>query len=142
MHDINFIRENPEKVIKGLIKRGVDLDLTNLLELDRQRRARIFEVEGLKSRKNQISSEISALIKEKKSTDQHIGEMKDLSLRIKALDSKLAGIEKEMSEFMDGLPNLPDEDVPPGGKENNEVLHQWGQKPVFDFPHPGPCNPG
>jgi seryl-tRNA synthetase len=132
MIDLKLIRENPDKVHEALLKRGEDVDLNILLSLDKQRREKITEVEGLKSRRNQVSSEISTLRQENRSADQLIEEMKEVSSEIKILDIKVAEIEGQISGFIDELPNLPDEDVPPGGKENNEVIRKWGDKPDFN----------
>lgn len=131
MIDLKLIRENPEKVHDALLKRGEDVDLNKLLSLDKQRREKITEVEDLKSRRNQVSSEISALRQENRSADQLIEEMRVVSSEIKILDIKVAEIEDQISGFIAELPNLPDEDVPPGGKENNEVIRRWGDKPDF-----------
>lgn len=133
MLDLKFIRENPEKVKAGLHKRGQDMDLTRLLDMDDQRRRTISEVEGLKARRNQVSSEISILRRENSPADELIAEMQDASSEIKRLDAQLVEIENQMAKIMDFLPNLPDEDVPPGGKENNEVIRIGGKKPDFDF---------
>ena len=76
MIDLKKIRENPDLVGEGLLKRGEDVDLSILLGLDQQRREKITEVEGIKSRKNQVSQEISALRKESQSTDALVEEMK------------------------------------------------------------------
>ena len=132
MIDIKFIRENPDKIKDGLIKRGQDVDLNKLLNLDVQRRAKITEVEGLQSKRNQVSAEISILLEQKKSTDQLIEEMKQVAAKIKTLDLEVAEIEQQIAELIDVLPNLPDVDVPPGGKENNEVIRTWEDKPEFD----------
>lgn len=132
MLDLKLIRENPDKVREGLRKRGADVDLTGLLLLDEQRREKITEVEGLKASRNQVSEQIALLRREGEPAEQLIQEMKDVSLQIKVLDQEVADIEKQISAFIDSLPNLPDEDVPPGGKENNEVIREWGRKPNFD----------
>jgi seryl-tRNA synthetase len=133
MIDLKIIRENPDKVREALLKRGEVVDLTKLLSLDKQRREKITEVEGLKSRRNQVSSEISNLRRENKSADQLIEEMKNVSSKIKMLDLEVAEIENQISDFIDQLPNLPDEDVPSGGKENNEVIRKWRDKPDFNY---------
>jgi len=133
MIDLNLIRENPDKVREGLRKRGEEVDLRDLLLLDKQRREKITEVEGLKARRNQVSDKISVLRREGKPAEQLIQEMKDVSSQIKLLDQEVAEIEKQISGFIDSLPNLPDEDVPPGGKENNEVIRTWKEKPDFDY---------
>lgn len=93
MIDFKLIRENPEKVSEALLKRGEVIDLTDILHLDKQRREKITEVEGVKSRRNQVSIEISNWRRENKSTDQLIEEMKELSAQIKIIDLKGAEIE-------------------------------------------------
>jgi seryl-tRNA synthetase len=133
MIDLKLIRDNPDKVSDALLKRGEDVDLTKLLSLDKQRRAKITEVEGLKSRRNQVSSEISVMRRENRSADHLIEEMKDVSSMIKMLDLQVAELENQISDIMDELPNLPDEDVPSGGKENNEVIRKWRDKPDFNY---------
>lgn len=133
MIDIKLIRENPAMVTQALKKRGEEVDLTELLSLDKERREKISEVENLKARRNQVSAEISDLRREGKPADDLIAEMKEVSNEIKSLDVKVAEIEDQISVIIDGLPNLPDEDVPPGGKENNEVISRWHSIPKFEF---------
>ena len=59
--------------------------------------------------------------------------MKSVVKEIKILDANISGFERKIKEFMDELPNIPDENVPAGGKENNEVIREWGNKPEFAF---------
>jgi seryl-tRNA synthetase len=59
--------------------------------------------------------------------------MQEVSAKIKELDAALAEVEQQIKEFVERLPNIPDADVLAGGKENNQVVHIWGQKPQFDF---------
>ncbi len=133
MLDINLIRKNPQKVKDALLKRGEDIDFSELLRLDQQRRETIFEVESLKSHRNQVSAQISVLLRENQSAEGLKEEMKDVAEKIKLLDAQVAELDVQISFFLDGLPNLPDDDVPAGGKENNEVIHVWAEKPTFDF---------
>ena len=121
MIDLKLIRDNPDKVRVALLKRGEAVNLDELLGLDKQRREQITAVEELKARRNQVTSEISALRSQNKPADALITEMKTVSSQIKALDLEVAELERKISDFMDALPNLPDEDVPAGGKESNEV---------------------
>ncbi len=134
MIDLKFVRENPDKVRAALLKRGEDVDISKLLHLDQQRRETLTEVESLKAKRNQVSAEISGLRADNQSTDALIEEIKGVSSSIDALDLKVVEIEKQMAAFIDELPNLPDEDVPPGGKENNAVIRTWRHKPDFNFP--------
>lgn len=87
----------------------------------------------MKARRNQVSAQISGLRAENRSTDTLIEEMKEVSSRIKTLDSLVVDIETQIAAFMDELPNIPDEDVPPGGKENNEIIRTWWHKPDFNY---------
>jgi seryl-tRNA synthetase len=131
MIDLNLIREQPDKVREALLKRGEDVDFSELLDFDRQRRQKISEVEGLRSRRNQVSEEISILRRDHQPADNLIEEMRSVASQIKVLDVELAEIEKLIADFLDQLPNLPDDDVPAGGKENNQVMRTWGEKPDF-----------
>jgi seryl-tRNA synthetase len=133
MIDIKLIRENPAMVTQALRKRGEEVDLTELLSLDKERREKITEVENLKARRNQVTTEISDLRRGGNPADDLIAEMKEVSNNIKSLDVKVAEIEDQISAIIDQLPNLPDEDVPPGGKENNEVISKWQEIPKFEF---------
>ncbi len=127
MLDIKFIRENLEEVKRGLLKRldPEKLNLEQVLALDDKRRELIAKTEELKAERNK-NSKI-------KPTPEVIAAMKDLGERIKQLDEELATTEKEFSEQMAELPNIPALDVIAGGKENNEVIYTYGKKPEFSF---------
>jgi len=133
MLDIQLIREKPEAVRQALLKRMDQVDFSELLEWDQQRRSLIQETESLKAERNQISTEIGRLRREGQPAEAIIDKMGDVSARIKALDGQVGELEARIQQILAGLPNIPDEDVPPGGKENNQVIHQWGVKPYFDF---------
>ena len=64
---------------------------------------------------------------------QTFEEMKQVGGEIKKLEAQLAERETKVDAFMAGLPNIPDDDVPAGGKENNQVIRTWGDKPSHDF---------
>lgn len=133
MLDIALIREKPEEIRQALLKRLDEVDFTELLAWDQQRRSLIQETESLKAERNQISGEVGRLRREGQPAEAIIERMQGVSARIKALDAQLTGLEAQIQQTLAGLPNVPDEDVPPGGKENNLTLSQWGQKPGFDF---------
>ncbi|MBA7679532.1 Serine--tRNA ligase [subsurface metagenome] len=133
MIDINLIRENPEKVRTSLSKRVVGIDFSGLLLWDKKRRKLIFEADQLREDKNRVSSEIASMKKEGKDVTTYLDEMKTVSNRIKKLDSQLAKLQERIRSFLESLPNLPDDDVPEGGKENNEIVRTWKKKPEFTF---------
>ncbi len=121
MIDINLIRDNPEKVRNSLSKRVVEIDFSGLLLWDKKRRKLIFDADQLREDKNRVSSEIASMKKEGKDVTTYLDEMKTVSNRIKELDSQLAKLQERIRSFLESLPNLPDDDVPEGGKENNEL---------------------
>lgn len=135
MLDIKLIRENPEDIIARLAAKGKDAaeDIKRILELDSRRRAMIAENEAKKAEQNKKSKEIPVLKKEGKDVSEIFADMKKLSEEIKANDAALQEVESEYSTLMLGLPNLPDPDLKPGGKENNEPLRYYGEPHHFDF---------
>lgn len=135
MLDIKLIRENPEDVITRLAAKGKDAaeDIKRILELDSRRRAMIAENEAKKAEQNKKSKEIPVLKKEGKDVSAIFADMKKLSEEIKANDAALQEVESEYNTLMLGLPNLPDPDLKPGGKENNEPLRYYGEPHHFDF---------
>ncbi len=133
MIDINLIRENSEKVRISLSRRVAGIDFSGLLLWDKKRRRLIFEIDELREKRNRVSSEIASMKKEDKDVTTYLDEMKTVSNRIKELNSQLAKLQKRIRSFLESLPNIPDDDVPEGGKENNEIVRIWNKKPEFAF---------
>jgi len=135
MLDIKLIRENPENVIARLAAKGKEAanEINRILELDTARRNMIAENDQKKAEQNRQSKLIPQYKKEGKDCTEVFAAMKALSAEVKANDEKLAEIEEEYTSLMLGLPNLPDEDLKPGGKENNEPIRYFGDPHVFDF---------
>ena len=131
MLDINLIRNDAGKVKNALLKRLDSVDLSPVLELDRRRRALIVEGDGLKMRKNLVSSGVKGTDKEAQKV--LFAEMKEIASKIKTLDAEAASVEAGLGRLMAELPNLPADDVVAGGKENNAVLREWGTRPEFGF---------
>ncbi len=145
MLDIKRIRETPEEVKAGLRAKEMDCDATvdRILELDTLRRQLISQTEEAKSRQNKVSKEIPKRKKKGEDTAPIFAEMAKLKGEIAESSNKLAEVEKEYREKMLSLPNLPDPDLKPGGKENNEPLRYYGEPHKFDFPpkhHVDLCN--
>ena len=134
MIDINLIRNNTDGVAAALGKRGCDADLKAILALDAKRRDIIGKTEALKAEKNKVSADIPRLKKEGKDVQPIFARMRELGDEIAHNDEQLKAIEDELKTELLCLPNLPDEDVIAGGKENNAVVKVWGTKPEFDFP--------
>jgi len=133
MLDINLIRENPEKVKAALAKKLYEVDFTEFLEKDAKRKALRYENDSLKAERNKTSALVPQMKKEGKDTTELIAEMKKLGDKIKENDDKINEVEAELQYFLDCLPNMPADDLLPGGKENNKEIAVWGEKPTFDF---------
>jgi len=135
MLDIKLIRENPENVITRLAAKGKECagEINRIIELDCTRRNMIAENDQKKAEQNRQSKLIPQLKKEGKDCTEVFAAMKALSAEVKANDEKLAEIEEEYNTLMLSLPNLPDEDLKAGGKENNEPIRYFGDPHIFDF---------
>ncbi|MFC1538468.1 serine--tRNA ligase [Candidatus Latescibacterota bacterium] len=132
MLDIRYIRENPGLIKEGARKKRMDVDIDRLLEVDEERRKLLQESESLKAEKNQASQEIAKLSGEEKSAA--IAKMKTVSESIKNLDAKLESVAAEFDELMLLVPNPPDDDVPEGKDDTENLeLRRAGELPKFDF---------
>ena len=135
MLDIKRIKENPQAVKAGLRAKEVDCDATidRILELDEQRRALIADTESRKARQNKVSKEIPQLKKQGKDVAPIFAEMAELKKGLAEDAEKLDAVMAEYRTAMLSLPNLPDPDLLPGGKENNQPLRYFGEPHKFDF---------
>ena len=133
MLDINVIRENPEKVKEALKKKLWETDFTELLEWDRTKKELIQTVEGNKAKMNQLSASVPALKKAGEDVSKIFAEVKKIAAENADNEQKLKEIEGKIHDFLAELPNIPDDDLVGGGKENNQVIKVFGEKPHFDF---------
>ena len=149
MLDIKRIKENPEAVKAGLRAKEVDCDaiVDRILELDVQVRALKTSTESKTAQKNKLAKENGKLFGQKKGAEKKGEDTSAIEAQIESnkqesvkLDDAIAdeavqlkNLSVEFKTAMLSLPNLPDSDLLPGGKENNEPLRYVGKKPEFDF---------
>ncbi|KYZ76231.1 serine--tRNA ligase [Anaerosporomusa subterranea] len=134
MLDLKFVRDNTEKVQTALKNRGGSISLDAFLSLEKERRDLLMEVEGLKSLRNTVTQEISRMKKAGENADAKIAEMRGVGDKISALDARLKEVEEQLSSILMTLPNLPDESVPVGKDEHDNVeMRRWGTPRNFDF---------
>ena len=135
MLDIKRIKENPDAIKAGLKAKEVDCDaiIDRILELDEQRRALIASTEERKAHQNKVSKEIPQMKKQGKDVAPLFAEMAELKAGIAADGEKLDAVLAEYRTCMLSLPNMPDPDLLPGGKENNQPLRYFGEPHKFDF---------
>ena len=149
MLDIKKIKENPDAIKAGMKAKEVDCDaiVDKILELDVQVRGLKTATETLTAQKNKIAKENGKLFGQKKGMEKRGEDTSALDAQIEAnkaesvrLDgeiaddaAKLKELNAELRVAMLSLPNMPDADLLPGGKENNEPLRYIGEKHAFDF---------
>lgn len=128
-----MICENPEKVKESLAKKGCVVDFTELLKWDKDRKTLLQQVEADKAERNKVSAEIPALKKAGKNVDEIFARMRALGDDIAERDGEINALNDKIFDFVAKLPNMPDDDLLPGEKENNRVVKVFGEKPRFDF---------
>ncbi|BAI81408.1 seryl-tRNA synthetase [Deferribacter desulfuricans SSM1] len=135
MLDLRFVISNIDLVKDKTAKRGyTEIDLDNLLILDKKRRETIQKVEELKKERNEKSKEIGKLKREKKDSSHLEQRVKAIKEEIEILDNKLKEIEEQINYILLRIPNLIDDSVPIGEDESANVLYkEWGAKRDFSF---------
>ena len=127
MLDIKFIRQNPQIVKEACQKKQVKVDIDKLLDLDKKRRGILVELENLRAEQNKIS-------KQKITEQRQINKAKEIKEKIKETVPLLKIIEKELNNLLFEIPNIPQENVPVGKDDSeNVVLRKVGKTPKFGF---------
>ena len=137
MIDLAFVRANLPLVEEKLRLRGMDpaVALGDFAVIDRERREAITQVETLKAQRNKLTEEIAALRRSGGDAATLTEQTKTLKSSVEALENTAATADERLREMMQTLPNLPEDDVPPGKSEHDNVeVKLWGEKPAFDFP--------
>ena len=133
MLDFKLIIEKTDYVKELLARKGYEVDFTEVIQKDEEKRKLQFEIDNLKAKRNKVSGEIPKLKKQGLPVDDIFAEMRALGDEIQKGDEKINALTEEIKDFVSRIPNLPDEDLLPGEKENNKVVREYGVKPEFDF---------
>ena len=133
MIDLNLIKERTDYVVAALKKKGWDVDFTETIALMGKRKEIIAKVEELKAEKNKLSASVPQVKKAGGDINEIFAKVKDLNVEIDNLDASLKEVEDKIKSFVETLPNLPDDDLLPGEKENNKVIYTYKEKREFDF---------
>lgn len=134
MLDVKFVVENADLVKAAMKTRSGEYDVDIVLELDRQRREILKEVEALKAERNRESAQVAALKREKKDASEIIARMKDVGDKIKALDDELGPVESGLRMAMLSIPNIPDKTVPIGKDDTENVeIRKFMEPTKFGF---------
>ena len=139
MIDLKLLRERPDDVRAGIVKKHNDCDLDEVLAVDEDRRKLIAEVETLRSQQKAANNEMASLPKGSPEFLEKVKELKSVSAAIKDKDAELKQMDSSWNERYLSVPNLPDASVPEGRDESDNVeIKQWGnipEKQPYHIPH-------
>jgi seryl-tRNA synthetase len=144
MHDIKFIRDNPQAFDAGLRRRGLDPAAAAILALDTERRAVATRMQEAQNRRNDASRAIGAAKARKAPPGEAdalnsavaalMAEVAELKQTLPALESEEKALTGRLHDELARFPNLPDADVPDGLDEAGNVeVSRWGIQRQFDF---------
>ncbi|MGU3473677.1 serine--tRNA ligase [Paenibacillus sp. D51F] len=135
MLDVRLLRNEYDRVAKALTDRKKPLDLiSSFPELDAKRRGILQEGETLKNRRNTVSQEVAKLKKSGGDAEALIVEMREVGDRIKELDEELRVLDEELEALLLAIPNMPNESVPVGGgEEDNVEIRRHGEPRTYEF---------
>ncbi len=135
MLDIRRIVEETEKVKNALLKRmkPEELDLETIIALDSSRREKQVKYDELRSKQKSFNDKMSQMDRKSDDFGKMISDLKEISAQTKQLEEDLRFTEEKLKSLLDVLPNIPDDDLLAGEKENNQVLESHGIKPNFTF---------
>lgn len=134
MHDIRFIRENPDAFDAALGRRGIDPLAATILDIDTRRRAVQGQLQDLQSRRNVASKEIGARKGRGEDADELIQEVATIKSDMPKLEAEEGELASTLDAHLMELPNLLDADVPDGANEDeNKLLRSIGDIPSFSF---------
>lgn len=134
MHDIRWIRENPDEFDRGLARRGLDALSAEVLKFDAENRAITTELQELQTRRNDASKQIGVLKGKGEDADGLIAEVAQIKDRMGVLEDNQKETAASIRGVLEGIPNIPADDTPDGADEDDNVeIRIVGDKPVFDF---------
>ena len=137
MLDIKVLRQEPERIKEALKKRFNPLDIEPAIELDKQRRAILAEVEQKKAKQNEITKQIPQMKKNGENTDAVMAEMKEISEKIKNDNAVISELETKQRDTLLRIPNIPSETTPIGKDDSENVeIEKFGEPVVPDYEIP------
>ena len=133
MLDVKLILEKPDYVKAALKKKLWDFDPTEIIELSSKRLELLKKVEAIKAEQNKLSASVPAIKKAGGDVKSIFAKVKELGAQNKESEEKLNEIEAKIKSLVEVLPNLPDDDLVAGSKENNHPIYHFGEERKFGF---------
>lgn len=131
MLDINFIRANQKLVEKSAKEKGYSVNISNLLQLDDERREILQKVEKLRQTRNEVATKM----KNGKPDAELIAEGKKIKTELAEIEPQLDEIEAKIEQELKNVPNIIFDDVPLGGEECSVEVATWGDKKSSGVDH-------
>ena len=134
MHDLKFIRDQPEEFDRLMARRGYKNPSSHILFIDKKRRKLQTELQTLQARRNEASKQIGNIKSSEGNADELLNEVASIKQEMPKLELEVQRLAKQMNEFLISMPNILHEDVPEGiNEEDNITLRQVGTIPSFNF---------
>ena len=134
MLPLNLIRDNPDIVKNGIAAKRENVDINQILKLDKEQRSILNELNDKRAQRNTVSESIGRAKAKGENANDVIKEMQVLSKSIKEVESKFTAKTNQLEPLLLKIPNLPHKSVPIGSKpEDNVVIREWGEKPDSNF---------
>ena len=133
MLDIKEVRKDPERVVRGCARRGMQLDIEPFLKADARVREIQTQVEQLQSQRNAKSKEIGAIKRQGGDATAIMNEVGAIKDQIEKLSAEKEADQKIVDDFMRSTPNIPADNIPDGGEDDYRELRRWGTPRQFDF---------
>ncbi|AIF80886.1 seryl-tRNA ligase [endosymbiont of Acanthamoeba sp. UWC8] len=134
MHDIKFIRENPELFDKGLLKRGLENISNDIITLDEKLRKEQTHLQEKQTRRNELAKEIGKGKAAGSDVSHLLKQADELKVQVPQLEESIKELESRLEEIMINIPNTLLDEVPEGKDEaDNQEIKKWGETKQFDF---------
>ncbi len=134
MLDPRFLRQSLDEIERQMARRGTDFDRSYYLALEEKRKALQVRTQKLQNERNVRSRVIGQAKAKGEDIQPLLEEVGRLGEALKHCEAELAGIQAQLDQFLLGLPNILEEDVPEGKDESDNVeISRWGNPPEFDF---------
>ena len=127
MLDIRFIRENAERVQKDALNKGYkNADVQAVISLDDERKALTAQIDELRTRRNQIAASMKN--SGGKPSDEQIAEGKKIKEELAELEKTYRELDEKLSNALNGIPNILQDDVPIGEEGEDDLVKTWGEE--------------
>jgi seryl-tRNA synthetase len=134
MHDINWIRDNPEEFVRQLARRSEVVDIDRILALDKDKKGVVKELQALQQERNAVSQSLAKIDKASSEFQSARQKVLEINEQIQILKVQETELEQQLYDMLSVIPNMLDPVVPDGNSEDeNVVVSRIGTPRTFDF---------